>query len=372
MFRPPKKQTVSEWADENRILSTDYSAEAGRWKTDRARYQREIMDAFTQPGIWQIVIMTSSQVGKALDIETPIPTIDGWKAIKDIEPGDAVYDENGKICSVVAVSPIWEDRYCYELTFSDDSKIVADAEHLWTVELDYGPPKTISTEEISRTFKSKNGKRNTYAIPVCKPIETERRRIIYVRPVESRPTKCIMVDSESHLFLAGKSMIPTHNSEIQLNMMGYAIDNDPGPILYVQPTESMAEDYSKRRVAPMIAACPRLREKVNAAKGRDSGNTISMKTFPGGSLAIIGSNSPAELASRPVRYIFMDETDRFPASAGTEGDPQELAERRTETFRSNRKIVKTSTPTIKGKSSMERSYMNGTQEEWHTQCPNCH
>jgi len=115
-----------------------------------------------------------------------------------------------------------------------------------------------------------------------------------------------------------------------------------------------------------------LREKVLKAKGRDSNNTITMKTFSGGSLAIIGANSPAELASRPVRYIFMDETDRFPASAGSEGDPQELAERRTETFRPNRKIVKTSTPTLKGKSKIETDYMNGTQEEWHTQCPYCH
>ena len=225
MFRPPSQQTVSEWADTNRVLVSESSAEPGAWRTDRAPYQREIMDSFTQPGIWQIVIMASAQVGK---------------------------------------------------------------------------------------------------------------------------------------------------SEIELNMMGCAIDNDPGPMLYIQPTDKVAEDYSKRRIQPMINACPTLREKVFKAKSRDSANTITMKTFPGGSLAIIGANSPADLASKPVRYIFMDETDRFPASAGTEGDPQELAERRTETFRHNRKIVKTSTPTIKGRSKIETDYMNGTQEEWHTECPYCH
>lgn len=225
MFRPPKHQTVSEWADENRVLVSESSAEPGAWRTDRAPYQREIMDSFTQPGIWQIVIMASAQVGK---------------------------------------------------------------------------------------------------------------------------------------------------SEIELNMMGCAIDNDPGPMLYIQPTDKVAEDYSKRRIQPMFNACPTLRDKVFKARSRDAANTITMKTFPGGSLAIIGANSPADLASKPVRYIFMDETDRFPASAGTEGDPQELAERRTETFRHNRKIVKTSTPTIKGKSKIETDYMNGTQEEWHTECPHCH
>lgn len=224
MFRPPRSQTVSEWADENRVLVSESSSEPGPWRTDRAPYQREIMDAFTQPGIHEIAIMASAQVGK---------------------------------------------------------------------------------------------------------------------------------------------------SEIELNMMGRAIDIDPGPILYVQPTDSVAEDYSKRRIAPMINACPTLRDKVNKAKSRDSSNTITMKTFPGGSLSIIGANSPSDLASKPVRYIFLDEIDRFPPSAGTEGDPIELAERRTETYRHNRKIVKTSTPTIKGKSKIEKAYMNGTQEEWHTQCPHC-
>ena len=224
MFRPPKAMTTSEWADEYRMLVSESSSEPGRWRTDRAPYQREIMDAFTQPGVHEIVVMASAQVGK---------------------------------------------------------------------------------------------------------------------------------------------------SEIELNMLGRAMDLDPGPILYVQPTDKVAEDYSKRRIAPMIAACPSLREKVYAAKGRDSNNTITMKTFPGGSLAIIGANSPSDLASKPVRYIFLDEIDRFPASAGTEGDPIELAERRTETFRHNRKIVKTSTPTIKGRSKIERAYMAGTQEEWHTECPHC-
>ncbi len=224
LFRPPRRRTVSQWADENRILVSDSSSEAGRWRTDRAPYQREIMDAFTDPKIYEIDVMASAQVGK---------------------------------------------------------------------------------------------------------------------------------------------------SEIQLNMIGEAVDEDPGPMMYVQPTKEMAEDYSKRRIAPMISACPTLREKFYAAKGKDSNNTISMKLFPGGSLAIIGANSPTDLASKPIRYLLCDEIDRFPDSAGTEGEPIALAERRTETFRHNRKIVKCSTPTIKGKSKIEKAFMKGTQEEWRTECPQC-
>lgn len=224
MLRPPRAQTVSEWADKNRILVSESSAESGQWRTDRAPYQREIMDSFTQPGIYEIDIISSAQVGK---------------------------------------------------------------------------------------------------------------------------------------------------SEIVLNMLGRAIDADPGPILYVQPTDKVAEDYSKRRIAPMLAACPALRRKVYAAKGRDSNNTITLKTFPGGSLAIVGANSPADLASKPIRYLLFDEIDRFPPSVGAEGDPIALAERRTETFRHNRRIVKTSTPTVKDASPIEKAYMHGTQEEWRTQCPHC-
>ena len=226
MFRPPALQTVSEWADANRVLVSESSSEPGRWRTDRAPYQRGIMDAFTQVGIWKIVIMASAQTGK---------------------------------------------------------------------------------------------------------------------------------------------------TEIELNMMGRAIDVDPGPMLFIQPTDGFAEDFSKRRVAPMIRACPRLKRKVYEAKSRDAGNTIGMKTFPGGSVAFTGANSPTELAGRPVRYVFCDEIDRFPASAGTEGNPLKLAERRTETFRERgRKMVLTSTPTVKGTSEIEKNYLQGTQEEWHTECPHCH
>lgn len=224
LFRPPHQWTVSEWADVNRYLVADNGAKQGRWKTDAAPYQREIMDAFSDRRIEEIVIMASAQVGK---------------------------------------------------------------------------------------------------------------------------------------------------SEIELNMLGYVIDAQPGPILYIQPTNTVAEDYSKRRISAMISASPCLRRKVYRAKGRDSNNTINMKFFPGGSLNIIGANSPADLSSKPIRYVFMDEIDRFPPSAGSEGDPRQLAKARTETFRHNRKIVKTSTPTIKGKSNIEKDYMNGTREEWHTECPHC-
>lgn len=159
-------------------------------------------------------------------------------------------------------------------------------------------------------------------------------------------------------------------SEFILNTIGYIIDQDPGSILFVQPTLDDAKKFSRLRVAPMIRDSKRLRAKVSDVKSKDSGNTILQKTFPGGMLTITGSNSASALASTPARYIFGDERDRWATSAGTEGDPWALAEARQATFY-NRKAIEVSTPTIKGASNIENSYYQGTQERWCHQCPEC-
>ena len=72
-------------------------------------------------------------------------------------------------------------------------------------------------------------------------------------------------------------------------------------------------------------------------------------------VTIAGSNSPSSLASRPIRVVFADEVDRYPPSAGAECDPVKLARKRSATFH-NRKLVLTSTPTIRGASRIETAY----------------
>ncbi|MCY9541842.1 phage terminase large subunit family protein [Paenibacillus alvei] len=159
-------------------------------------------------------------------------------------------------------------------------------------------------------------------------------------------------------------------SELELNIIGYIIDQDPGSVLYVQPTEGDAKKFSRLRIAPMIRDSNQLRKKVSDVKNRDSGNTILQKSFPGGMLTIVGSNSASGLASTPARYVLGDERDRWALSAGTEGDPWALAEARTTTFY-NSKMVDVSTPTIKGASQIEKSFNAGTRERWCNQCPEC-
>ena len=162
----------------------------------------------------------------------------------------------------------------------------------------------------------------------------------------------------------------TGKSEVELNIIGYIIDQDPGSTLYVQPNLDDAKKFSKLRIAPMLRDSLRLRTKVSDVKSRDSGNTTLQKSFPGGMLTIVGSQSPSALASTPARYVLGDEIDRWALSAGTEGDPWMLAAARTTTFY-NAKRVAVSTPTIKGQSRIESLYNDGTQEHWCSQCPSC-
>lgn len=159
-------------------------------------------------------------------------------------------------------------------------------------------------------------------------------------------------------------------SELELNIIGYIIDQDPGSILYIQPTVDDAKKFSRLRIAPMIRDSLTLRTKVADIKSRDSGNTMLQKSFPGGMLTIVGSNSASGLASTPAKYVLGDERDRWALSAGTEGDPWALAEARTTTFY-NSKMVDVSTPTDKDTSPIAKSFNEGTRERWCHKCPHC-
>lgn len=223
LLKAPPHLSVSEWADMERYLSPESSAEPGKWQTIRAEYQRGMMDAASNPAVERVTILCSSQVGK--------------------------------------------------------------------------------TEVIN-------------------------------------------------------------------NIVGYYITHDPSPMLIIQPTLEMGMAWSKDRFAPMLRDTPCLEGKVKDARSKISSNTILHKTFPGGHLTVAGANSPSSLASRPIRMVLQDEIDRFPASAGTEGDPCSLADKRAMTFW-NRKLVKTSTPTVEGVSRIQMEWEQSNQSRFYVPCPKC-
>lgn len=171
-----------------------------------------------------------------------------------------------------------------------------------------------------------------------------------------------------------KSASQTGKSEAMNNVIGRFIHIDPCSIMLVCPTLETAQDYSKRRIAPMLRDTPELNQLIynekSISRSRDSNQTILSKSFlNGASLILTGANSPAGLASRPIRILLLDEVDRYPVAL-QEGDPVEIASKRTTTFW-NYRIGLFSTPTIKGESRIDREYYQGTQEVWSHECPNC-
>jgi phage terminase large subunit GpA-like protein len=159
-------------------------------------------------------------------------------------------------------------------------------------------------------------------------------------------------------------------SELGFNWIGFIIHACPGPVMMVQPTTELAEKISKQRVAPMIDETLVLRELING-KSRDADSTILIKEFRGGILCITGANSPVGLRSMPVRFLFCDEVDAYPADCGGEGDPVSLAEKRTQTYSVRKKIFLNSTPKIKDASRIEAEYLASDQRRYFVPCPHC-
>lgn len=158
-------------------------------------------------------------------------------------------------------------------------------------------------------------------------------------------------------------------TEVGLNWVGHTIDQGQGPMMIVLPTSNAAKKASKTRVGPMIADTPRLRGKVRDAKSRDSHNTTLLKEFDGGVLIFAGANSATELKSSPVGKLFLDEIEEYPADVDGQGDPEELAEKRSDTF-ARRKKYKVSTPTIVG-GRIDRAYKASDQRLYYVPCPLC-
>jgi phage terminase large subunit GpA-like protein len=581
--RPDPKIRISDWADQYRVLTTRSSPEPGIWRTSRTPFLKDIMDSLMADSKWErVVFMKGSQVGAPLALDTPVPTVNGWTTMADIRIGDQVFDENGAPCWVWGASPVFEQRDCYRVQFSDGCSIVADSSHLWSVWDDLGGstrrhrrilttadmlpqhkrrernryaidvtgPLTLPSadlpidpyllgywlgngsacmnhltlheddgEEIAGLLREsgrgialrhpdwlkgkaanilidgrdtlveereeeqepfgiairslnlfrnkhipvaylrasmsqrlallqglmdsdghvgKNGRceystitpelrdgcyellvslgfkptvawrpaksktigdrpveskpywRLSFlayaALPVfrlsrkrkrlkvadakCRVSETCRRRIVAIEPVASEPVRCIAVTSESNLFLAGRGMIPTHNTESGNNWIGYIIHLAPGPMLVVQPTETMAKRNSKQRIGPLIEDCPVLRSLVRSPRMRDSGNTILAKEFLGGILVLAGANSAKQLRSMAVRYLMLDEVDAYPPNVDREGEPCDLAIARTSNFR-QRKIFIASTPTIAGRSRIEQFFASSDQCYFFVPCPRC-
>jgi len=155
-------------------------------------------------------------------------------------------------------------------------------------------------------------------------------------------------------------------TEAMLNMLGYIVDQDPGPTLYVMPREPDAKSFSAKRILPMLQLSDALSQHLT--KNTDDLSRLEL-TLSRMTIYLAGANSPAALSSRPIKNLLFDETDKYPTFSGKEADPIELATERTKTFW-NRKICKASTPTTES-GYINREYQLSDRRQYFVPCPHC-
>lgn len=154
-------------------------------------------------------------------------------------------------------------------------------------------------------------------------------------------------------------------TEALQNMLGYVVQQDPSPSMVVYPTDTLAESVSVNRLQPMFNASPELRRRYKATE-----SSKAELQFDGMYLSLVGSNSPSQLASKAIRFLFLDEVDKYPGASKKEADPISLARERTKTF-ANRKIYMTSTPTLKSGHIWQAMESADMVKHFFVPCPHC-
>ncbi|MBQ6091666.1 MAG: phage terminase large subunit family protein [Lachnospiraceae bacterium] len=153
-------------------------------------------------------------------------------------------------------------------------------------------------------------------------------------------------------------------TEALQNMIGYIVMQDPSPTMIVYPTDTLAKSVSENRLQPMLKATPEIKRKF------DENSSLLELQFEGMYLSLVGSNSPSGLASKPIRFLMMDEVDKYPGASNKEADPIKLARERTKTFH-NRKIYITSTPTLKTGHIWQAKEGADIEKHYFVPCPHC-
>jgi phage terminase large subunit GpA-like protein len=148
--------------------------------------------------------------------------------------------------------------------------------------------------------------------------------------------------------------------------LAWLIANEPSPALWLMPTESLARSFSKSRWLPMLEDSPAMLECYPAEADKI---TNLEQNFTRSTLTFVGSNSPANLASRPVRVLIADEVDKFAEATAREADALDLAEQRLKSFSSSKAFM-TSTPTVVEGRIWQR-FLRGDQRRYYLPCPHC-
>jgi len=230
------RKNISHFAQNYFFITT---LDEGKQKIKLYKAQKRILKSLEKNRF--VCLLASRQVGKALALDTPIPTPNGWTTMGEIKDGDVVFDNNGEETNVVKAWDVMYDRPCYKITFDNGEEIIADEEHLWFGSFDKINNKKINTKEI---FISKS----KFFIPSCKKhTENDFITIKTIEPVESVPVRCITVDSDDAMFLCGNTYIPTSNTTMMtifaLWMVSFTSDYR---VIIVANKEATAKNILKR------------------------------------------------------------------------------------------------------------------------------
>lgn len=214
------------------------------------------------------------------------------------------------------------------------------------------PPEQITVSEWAEKYRMLDSKSSAIPGPWSNDITPylvgvmdefnnyETQKIIFVKPTQVGGTEALQ------------------------NMIGYIVMQDPAPTMIVYPTETLAKSVSENRLQPMLKITPEL------AKRFDENSQLLELQFDGMYLTLAGSNSPSGLSSKPIRFVLMDEVDKYPGSSGKEADPIKLAIERTKTFH-DKKIYITSTPTLKTGHIWKEKENADIEKHYFVPCPHC-
>lgn len=215
------------------------------------------------------------------------------------------------------------------------------------------PPEQITVSEWAAKYRVLDAKtaampgpwRNSvtpYLIGIMDEFNNpETEEIVFVKPTQVGGTECLH------------------------NMLGWVICQDPSPSMVVYPTADLAKSVSVNRMQPMFNASPEIEKRFDEFNSSD----LEMQ-FDDMYLSLAGSNSPTSLASKPIKYLFLDEVDKFPGASKKEADPISLARERTKTFH-NSKVFLTSTPTIKSGHVWKNLEDADLVKHYFVPCPHC-
>ena len=215
-------------------------------------------------------------------------------------------------------------------------------------------------------------------------VDVGYRQIVAITPVPSRPVRCIQVDNESHLFLAGEGMVPTHNTMGLLDgWLSHCIVNDPGDFAVVQITQEKAREYSKTRIDRALRHSPALHAMKSASSQHDNTHDKMLKH---GMWVRIAWPTVSNLSSSDYRYVALTDYDRMPDDIDGEGSAYALGLKRTTTFLSRGMCMVESSPgrdvadpnwrPVTGHEAPPTGgilgiYNRSDRRRWYWPCPDC-